>query len=1035
MTDVNICYIFQDSGLVIVSSEEGVLSLSKCSDLSDISVSPSGATLISQVSAEVLNKAGEGTLGKSNQVTVPASKQNVVGHVDSVLDDKGVAGASVTNQTNVTVHVNDKNKPLVDISDNKEQTVTQISKDNTNKVEVETANVKDVNSNNVKRDLNLVSENDAVGSNEKLDSKLDQSNNNADLAKVDSGIKIELDLLADSQGAGRTDGTETYGLSKSMVARLAKITDKPDYKQGLCTSISFESDVTYHRESEDELLDNEETESLDKADKQNRTADIVEMTNFTILHGEEGNSMEKSKEIEVESPTAKVRFKIGEGKMEESASGGIGYGSVCDQFMDELHFRAYGKASYMVPVESVDDASSMLVEYDPNENISNGDITDDRFEEFESNADSEDEESEMRERVKDDLDSAISPSVKVVSDEFVDALPGSYGYRKTDNIYPVESVDDIGSMVVCYDPNETVSVGDITDSRLEEFESNANSSEDESERKGNTGEDLLANISEKPKVLSLADRPGLVGVPGIFDPSRFLNATQSCDDVSSMMVEYDQSETVSVSDVTDMFENVDNTEMTEDNVRRKDYVPGNFSTIGNWIRSVSRDESEVVDQNAEDRSESGSGDHEHERIAGENDVVATQLEMFASNYVKGIIQDASRIICGDSTENRAESGSVQNADLRDGNSFKATDVIDQDTSIISGEPLNISTPSKKDVSSEGIMPLHMPSDRSSVDILSPITHVTEQETNDGVEFFSYKLQTQASVILSSTGKSDSVDVTLEEKDQAMSPMLSDISGYGVCLSGEGLEEMEKYYKEMAAISELVRQTGLTDGGDMNWDTEATDRLASLAAAGSPVNNEVFFDAEETTEENVESEGKTSNEESKNEGELQIGDTAVVEDPDNKTNEDSSSPGIIDDWARKDYEIAAGHGSEEVEEELEKLTDETKDTCSSTDTLDTESDKQTTASAEGLSETVEKKERNASGSPDSEAASKRKKSKKQGKEKEGKRSSAEARSSASDVDKHLSGSLPSAEAESEKHGKRGSHSKKKKDAKDENCSLS
>ena len=1040
-------YTLQDSGLVIVSSEEGVISLSKCSDLSDISVSPAGASLISQEAAEILNKAGEGTLGKSNQVTVPASKQNIVDHVDSVVDGKVDDGASkVTDQTNVSVHADDKNrlrKEMVDNSDLKEQTVTQISNDKANKVMIETANETDVNSNNVKQDLNVVSQNGAPDINENLDSKLDDSNNSANIVHVDSGIKIELDLLADSQDTDRTDNTDgedTHGLSKSMVARLARMTDKPDYKQGICTSISFESDVTYHRESEDELLDNDETEDLDKIDKQNKARDKVDRTKVTNLQEEEKSEDIMAKSKEIGSPTAKVRFKIGEGKMGESASGVGGYVPGTDQFMDELHFRAYGKTD-MLPVESVDDVSSMVVDYDPNENFSIstgfGDFTDDRYEDFRSNPDSGDEESELRAKAKIDLEYATGASVKPVSDEFADALAGSYGLRKPDNLYPVASVDDIGSMIVCYDPNETVSVGDITDSRLGEFESNANSSEDEDERKGGAGKEMTANVSENPKVLSLADRPGLVGITG-HDPRRFPDASQSCDDVSSMMVEYDQSETVSVSDATDMFENVDNDDMTEDNVRRKDYVPGNFNTIGNWVRSVSRDE--TANQNVEDRSESDSGDSDHNRDGGE-----TQLERFARKYVNDIIQDASDIVCGAPTENNTESGSIQDADLNDGKGVKAKDVFGHDNSMIMGEPLNISTPSKKDVS-EDVMPLERPCDRSSVDIVSPITHVTEQETNEDVEFFSYKLQTQASVVLSSTGKSDSGDVALEEKDEPMSPVLPDISGYGVCVSGEGLEEMEKYYKEMAAMSEMVKKLGVADRGDLELEVIATDQLESLAASGSPAKDDVFFDAKETAEETEDSKGRIKNEkgeskeehphgdtaaleehvvgdttvdeESASKTEFPVGDTEVVKDPDNKNNKDPGSLSIIDDWAKQDYEAAAGHSSEAHEEEMDKLTDETKGTCSSTDTLDTESDKHT--SAEGSDAT---KERNApSSKEDHGAVSKRKKSKKHGKEE---------RPSSNGAEKH---SL-SAEADSEHHGRIGSHSKKKKDAKDENCSVS
>ena len=1074
-------FTFQDSGLVIVSSEEGVFSLSKCSDLSDISVTPSGASLISQEAAEILNKAGEGTLGKSNQVMVPASKQKiVVDSVDSIVDDdkidtvidknvddkvdsvddrgdKIVNNASKgTDEAVIIVHADDKNglEKEVEISGLKEQTVTQISNDKVKKEMIKTANEIDVNSNNVEQGLNSDSQNDAADSNKNLDSKLDETNNNAGMGEVDSGIKIELNLLGDSANTDSKDNvesTETYGLSKSMVAKLARMTGNPDNEQGLCSSISFESDVTYHREeSEDELLDNDETEVLDKADKENQ--DKIDRTKVTTLPPVEiSDDVTESKESE--SPTTKVRFKLGEEKVAESTAGlGSGYVPGTDQFMDELHFRAFGKVSNMLPVENVDEVSSMIVDYDPNENLSVstgiGDLTDDRYQDFISNPDSGDEESQLNAKAKIDLEYAAHASEKEIPDEFVDALAGSYGAGKVDTIFPVASVDDIGSMIVCYDPNETASIGDITDSRLgdtdsrlAEFESNANStcSEDEEEKKSGTGEDVTADEPENIKVLSLADRPGLVGVPGIRDPRLFLDASQSCDDVSSMMVEYDQSETVSVSDVTDMFENVDNTDMTEDNVRRKDYVPGNVNTIGNWVRSVSRDE--TTNQNIGDTIESDSGEHEQDKDGDE-----TPLERFARNYVNDIIQDASEIICGAPTENKTESEYFQDVNAS-GKDVKDQDVIDHDSSIIMGEPLNVSTPSKKDVSEE-VMPLERPCDRSSVDIVSPITHVTEQETNKDVEFFSYKLQTQASVVLSSTGKSDSGDITLEEKDEPMSPILPDISGYGVCISGEGIEEMEKYYKEMAAISETIEKTELAVTSDQMSEKETIDQLASPASAGSHAKDDVFFDAKETVEETEESKSKvkdgeedrkedlphggsaldeepldsnTQIEEMKIKNELPLGDTEVVKDPDNKIDEEPGNQSIIDSWAKQAYEAAAGHDPDDQEEILEKLTDETKEESSSIDTLDTETDKHVSASAEGaLGKDI--KEKHVSFATDSEAVSKRKKSKKHDKE---------ARPSSSDVDKHGT----SAEVDSEHHGKKGSHSKKRKDAKDENCSVS
>lgn len=54
--------LLKESGLVIIASDEGELSLTKCSDMSDLPVGVSGTSLISEAAADLLKKAGEGTL-------------------------------------------------------------------------------------------------------------------------------------------------------------------------------------------------------------------------------------------------------------------------------------------------------------------------------------------------------------------------------------------------------------------------------------------------------------------------------------------------------------------------------------------------------------------------------------------------------------------------------------------------------------------------------------------------------------------------------------------------------------------------------------------------------------------------------------------------------------------------------------------------------------------------------------------------------------------------------------------------------------
>lgn len=64
-----IYFLFQESGLVIVSSDEGVLSLEKC--LPNGQIPQGGSLLISADSAELLEKAGVGSLGKINYIQCP----------------------------------------------------------------------------------------------------------------------------------------------------------------------------------------------------------------------------------------------------------------------------------------------------------------------------------------------------------------------------------------------------------------------------------------------------------------------------------------------------------------------------------------------------------------------------------------------------------------------------------------------------------------------------------------------------------------------------------------------------------------------------------------------------------------------------------------------------------------------------------------------------------------------------------------------------------------------------------------------------
>lgn len=986
--------LLQESGLVIISTEEGEFSLSKCSDLSDISIASSGTALISQESADVLQKAGEGTLGKPNQVKIPVSKPNVVDDVDSVMDSQGnsqpVTGVPISEQNSMHViddtGVQNAIAEKVDDSDSKEQIVVQVSADNMpSETENNVLSIKDVNSDDTKQDTNRKSEEidqkDKTDDEHKaqVDSDTDQVDNQ--IPKVDSGITIEIDLLADDQMTDKTstETKETYGLSKNMVERLEKMTQGTDYKQGLCTSISFESDVTYHREeSEDELLDNDDNDETNIAEKlSSNTASKSEMTTFEIGNGDGEEIDDTNKAIEVskiESLGEKAKFKIGD--------------------RNEVMAEQIAKTGKTLAADSYPHVD----EYD--------------FQDF----------------------------------------------RHARNMIPNESVDDVSSMLVGYDPNETVSIGDYTDDRYEEFESNADSGEDESECKDNIGVDIApCDEPAGPKFLTLADNAGLAGpyIPGMYDPRRFLTATQSYDDVSSMMVEYDESETVSVDDNTeDIFEDaVDNNEMTVANVEKKDYVPGNVRTIDYWIRGVSREEAVDIDQDIDASNEEGTPVQVEEQKSVNEDLSTAQLDVFAKDYVEDIIQNAIEMVNSSPDEHNEGSCIDQHTDsfeVTNQTSFqevKATEThsLESEQNMVIEEPLDISTPSKMSLSDEVVLPLQRPSERFSVDILSPITHVTEDVSDEAVGFFSYKLQTQASVVLSSTDKSSSGEATRGKTDEPMSPTLSDISGYGVCLSGEGLEEMEKYYKEMAALSETEKQKGLTDGVEMNWNTDVADQIqiVSMAVSTSPTGDEVFFAANEDQEKMSSPDEKKAEESPKSEEPFKKAEDdnrQTVASGDSAATTGDVDHSIIDDWAKKDYEAVAGHNLEEVTDDLKTITDDIADENGSTHTEDNEIEQQDSTTDGSHLDTTSKKERNASASSSSGAVTNRKKGKKGSKSStsgDGKRSSAEA--SASDVDKRSSGSLHSGETDVDKVGKKGAHSKKKskegKDPKDENCLIS
>ena len=879
-----------------MSSEEGEFSLAKCSDSTDISITSSASSaLISQEAAEILQKAGDGTLGKSTQINVPNVKQDVVVNVDSKAGKVPEDNEEKTLHANVETGVSDVVKNEMLRSDNKEQIVAQVSGDHIDsKHETNASNntVKDTNFNEIKPDSKMTlddKQKDIKQTTEQTtDFKLDKTDSTVD--DNDKDVKVRL-MTGDEEDRTQTDKSENYGLSKSMVTRLEKMTEGGSYKQGLCQSISCESDVTYHHESEDELLDTNDTGTVD-----------VQVTQSKTDPGANSAS-----------------FKIGESD---------------DERMSDIS-------------------------------------------------------SSNRNKEKD--------THGFESDQYY-GESGILAYKQGLHLNPVESVDDVSSLLVDYDPNETVSLGDYTEDKFDGVESGSSSVEGDDENRDNL-DNMASEHSEKSRFVTLKDGAELAKVfPDFYDRQRFLNATQSYDDVSSMLVECDQSEAASVDGSSeDSFQDaVDNTEMTVRNVERKDYVPGNFSTIDYWVRSVSREEADIGDQSVEDTNEKAVKSDDQTTVSN-----AERLEIFATGYVRDILENAIKIVHLTPGKSNPDAIKVKTSDSIENSKSEQETADGNQKELKTLPPLDVSTPVKTDTSHDDcVVPFQKPLEESSIDNLSPIKHVKEDTSKEGVEFFSYKLQTQASVVLSSAEDG----VNIEEQDEVSSPILPDISGFGVCLSGEGLEEVQKYYKDMAGHSEEEKQL---DAADVD---KANKSLGANQNAGC--SEEIGTDQMSQSEDSI--------------IEADVKKKATV------IGEDGKKLGVIDDWLKKGYEEASRHTSEESKVIVEisgEKTEEIDDTNKEGEHQD--------AAIEASS-----KERNISISSESGAVGKRKKEKKsksssrerKGSSNNDRKNSSEMRSSTSDLDRRSSGSLQSEDTDLDNARKKGTHGKKKsKEGKDE-CSI-
>lgn len=186
---------FQESGLVIVTTEEGGFSLTKCSNMSDMPTPELGTAIISEEAADLLKKAGEGTLGKSQskeKVNALDTKKEGsdsgiasehYGHVNSDLaegkdvheiDSCVAEAASVVNnnlaEVQVTKTVEDVNldgKGDENINSNTDKVVDSVSESHLEKnqnAELEFKNSEGVTKSEIEKDESELRKKDSTGS-------------------------------------------------------------------------------------------------------------------------------------------------------------------------------------------------------------------------------------------------------------------------------------------------------------------------------------------------------------------------------------------------------------------------------------------------------------------------------------------------------------------------------------------------------------------------------------------------------------------------------------------------------------------------------------------------------------------------------------------------------------------------------------------------------------------------------------------------------------------------------------------------------
>ncbi|XP_060581964.1 leucine-rich repeat flightless-interacting protein 1-like isoform X1 [Ruditapes philippinarum] len=102
--------LLKESGLVIVTTDEGEFSLTKCSNMSDVPIPELGSSIISEEAADLLKKAGEGTLGNAEVKAESVNKKT--DNIESVVENKVNKGSSLVD---VDVEVNRKGSGSEDI--------------------------------------------------------------------------------------------------------------------------------------------------------------------------------------------------------------------------------------------------------------------------------------------------------------------------------------------------------------------------------------------------------------------------------------------------------------------------------------------------------------------------------------------------------------------------------------------------------------------------------------------------------------------------------------------------------------------------------------------------------------------------------------------------------------------------------------------------------------------------------------------------------------------------------------------------------